>query len=539
MHQLLNPRTRNIFFLFIIFLAGFFLRFRYVNGAEFPLNDGGLFYHMTRELIGNNFHLPEFSTYNLSNIPFAYPPLGFYITGLISQTFDVDLLQVFIWFPYIINLIAIPAVFFLTKRLLKKDFTALLATAFWTLCLPSYKWLIMGGGVTRSLAYTASYVSLYFFTTYLENSKPKHLLFSILLGGITGLSHLEIFWVLSLSVFILWFYYKKNPILFAVRDLIFYFLGCLLLMSPYLITVLTYHGISPFLAGFGTGGYDLIKQIFNLVLFNFTEEFTFTIIASLSLIGLIYQIIKRQYCFVSWFFIILFLDPRSVNRSILIVVSILAAVAIELIIIPALKIETNSDRVNFNNQNIEKVAKKPVDSKNMQLMFTGAFFVFQLFLLAYFQYFDEFGSTEKISQNELAAFEWITQNTQPDETFLVLTSSYSWETDQISEWFPALTHRKSITTVQGSEWIPNNGHKLSGTFYDNINSCLKDNFSCVEEALIEQQIEVDFYFFSINNCVAESAICPKLILENVLTSNKYEVVYKNSEVVILSQNPEY
>ena len=538
MPLILKPRTKNVFILIIIFLAGFFLRFRYVNGAEFPLNDGGLFYHMTRELIANNYRLPEFSTYNLSNIPFAYPPLGFYITGLISQVLSIDLLRLFIWFPFITNLLAIPVIFLLAKRLLKKDSTALLATAFWTICLPSYNWLIMGGGVTRSLAFTASYASLYFFISYLGNFKKKHLLFAILFGGITGLSHLEIFWVLSLSVLVLCFYYKKTSLQIAIRDLVIFYTGCILVMSPYLIKVLTYHGISPYLAGFSTGGYDLIKQIFNLVLFNFTEEFTFTVIAALGLFGLFYQVSQRQYGLVSWFFVILFLDPRSVDRSILIVVSILSAIAIEEIIIPALLQNIKSNGLTTGKMNLIINFRKAVYEVSLHVLSIGIFLTLQIFLLAYFQYYAQINSTERISENELAAFQWISVNTQPENTFMLITSAFNWETDQVSEWFPALTDRQNVSTVQGSEWIPNNGHKISGDFYDTVNACLKVDFSCVEEALIEQQIKVDYYFFSINNCVAESAICPKLILASVLSSNNYEVVYKNSEVVILGHSVE-
>lgn len=537
-HLFENPRRRSTLILFIIFLAGFFLRFRYINGAEFPLNDGGLFYQMTRELITNNFKLPEFSTYNLNNIPFAYPPLGFYVTGLISQILSVDLLQVFIWFPFLSNLLAIPVIYLLTKRLLKKDSSALLATALWTVCLPSFKWLIMGGGVTRSLAYTASFASLYLFVTYLENRKYKHLIYAFLLGGITGLSHLEIFWVLCLSISVLWFYYKQTPLKRTIRDLAIYYLGCILVMSPYLISVISYHGVSPFLAGFGTGGFDMIKQVFNLILFNFTEEYVFTVIAALALIGLFYRVTQRQNCFVTWLFVILFLDPRSVNRSILIVVSILAAVAIEEIIIPALRNGVGTEQTLDHYQGLKNANSKHTDRNKQHILFVSAFFVLQLFLLAYFQYYDEISPTQKISQNEFAAFKWITQNTTPDNTFLVLSSSLNWETDQVSEWFPALTDRKSVSTVQGSEWIPNGGHKLQGDLYDAINTCLKIDFSCVEETLIENQIVVDYYFLSINNCVVESAICPKLILANALSRSKYEVVFKNSEVVILSNSVE-
>lgn len=65
---------------------GLILRLLPALSADFPLNDGGLFYLMTRELQGAHYALPVYTSYNSAQIPFAYPPLAFYIAGRFKRT---------------------------------------------------------------------------------------------------------------------------------------------------------------------------------------------------------------------------------------------------------------------------------------------------------------------------------------------------------------------------------------------------------------------------------------------------------------------
>src|SRR5688572_19666869 len=85
-------------------LFGVFVRMLPAFLSDFPINDGGMFAVMMRDLRENNFIPPTFTTYNLSNIPFAYPPLGFYIGGIL-QTFWLSELQILIWLPAIFTLL--------------------------------------------------------------------------------------------------------------------------------------------------------------------------------------------------------------------------------------------------------------------------------------------------------------------------------------------------------------------------------------------------------------------------------------------------
>src|SRR5687768_5017216 len=78
---------------------GTWLRLNPALMAGFPMNDGGMFYTMIQDLRVNHYLLPLHTTYNNLNIPFAYPPLPFYVAGFISDIFRISLLQVLLWLP--------------------------------------------------------------------------------------------------------------------------------------------------------------------------------------------------------------------------------------------------------------------------------------------------------------------------------------------------------------------------------------------------------------------------------------------------------
>ncbi len=131
-------------------LAGLVVRAIPVALADFPVNDGGLFVAMTRAIEDAGWGLPLTISWNGSELPFAYPPLGFYLSGGISSLFGLDLTDVFRWLPLVASALVVPAVFLLARELLRSDLGALVAALAYALAPASYVWLVQGGGVTRS-----------------------------------------------------------------------------------------------------------------------------------------------------------------------------------------------------------------------------------------------------------------------------------------------------------------------------------------------------------------------------------------------------
>lgn len=86
-HRLVgDPRSILAALILGIALAfGSYLRLAPALAADFPLDDGGLFYLMTHELQGAHYTLPAFTSNNAAHIPFGYPPLAFYMAGAVAQ----------------------------------------------------------------------------------------------------------------------------------------------------------------------------------------------------------------------------------------------------------------------------------------------------------------------------------------------------------------------------------------------------------------------------------------------------------------------
>ncbi len=53
----------SIIFLLLAMLIGGYIRLAAVLKSAYPINDGGLFYSMTRDLAANNWKIPAFTSY--------------------------------------------------------------------------------------------------------------------------------------------------------------------------------------------------------------------------------------------------------------------------------------------------------------------------------------------------------------------------------------------------------------------------------------------------------------------------------------------
>src|SRR6185503_19542427 len=89
----------------IAIVTGLLLRLGPILLSDFPLRDGGLFVTMANDIRHAGFGLPEFSTYNTGEVPFAYPPLGLYILAILPG----DPITTERWLPLVWSLLAIPA----------------------------------------------------------------------------------------------------------------------------------------------------------------------------------------------------------------------------------------------------------------------------------------------------------------------------------------------------------------------------------------------------------------------------------------------
>ena len=445
-HSLSREEKAAGILLFIALLLGTAVRLVHTAGTDFPLNDGGLFYTMTRDLQANHFRIPQFTTYNLLDIPFAYPPLGFYLAGGMNSLFGLDLLGLMRWLPFFFNVFTILVFYLFAKRFFKDQIKAGIAVVFFALLQPGYEWLIMGGGLTRAPAMLFSLIALERYLALLEAEKRRwrDFLLVSLFFALTIQSHLEIGWFTTYSFALLWFFRGRSRRNFLSS--VYIALIALLFTSPYWIQVMGHHSLQPFLAGLFSGGYSPFLSGFELFYFNFTEEMIFPVLALLALTGVVISLVKREYILPVWLVLNAILDARSVNRS----DTIPAALLISIALVDGLFVLVEKYRRGQPDAAMGQPGGSVLFTRQGILLIY--LLIIQVALSAYLGIYMDQALSNYVSKGDRQAMMWIRENTPSDARFFSVPASTWWETDAVSEWFPALAERANLITVQGTEW---------------------------------------------------------------------------------------
>lgn len=451
------------FFLILTAFFGLYVRLFPVLKADFPLVDGGMFYTMIKDLQAAHFSLPAFTTYNQAQIPFAYPPLAFYLTGIINSLTGIPLLGIIQWQPLLISILTLPVFYYLVRQVTGSETRASLGTLIFALTPNSYWWNIVGGGLTRSLGalfFTLAAISAW--KMYREK-KTIWVAASILSGALAVLSHPE--WALqSVVIFSLsWVFWGRNRQ--GIKNSILVIIGVLLLTAPWWLTVIQQHGIATLLrAGQATHSRWLAWTI--LFALSFTGEYT-PVIAVFSLIGLFIQIAKRDYFLPLWATLCLVADPRGGIPASIFPFTLLAVSAITDGIAPRLFPPAEQ------NENVWTRA----------LYFNAGrlFFGFFVILFLYNAYnVSETLSYQLLGAEEMEAIAWVRSNTEPSDGFLILDEEGNPLLSPFTEWFPALTERRSVATIQGTEWLAGNKNYSKQTpTINGLHQCLYAEVECL------------------------------------------------------------
>jgi len=92
MKNKVHPSNRDLTALFLAWALVFGSLIRCIPTlvANFPINDGGLFYLMVEKLQEAHYILPSNITYNGFEIPYAYPPLAIYTDdfSMVSSNYE-------------------------------------------------------------------------------------------------------------------------------------------------------------------------------------------------------------------------------------------------------------------------------------------------------------------------------------------------------------------------------------------------------------------------------------------------------------------
>ena len=535
MQQVRNKISKISLESFLLFWAitfGALVRFAPVIGTSFPLNDGGLFYTMVQDLINARFSIPFYTTYNLAHIPFAYPPIPFYITALLSWGFNIPLMQLMRWLPALITTLTIPAFYLLAHVVLRSRLKAGLATVGFGMVPRAFDLFVQGGGLTRSFGALFSILTIYNVYQLYAERKKKYIFNTVVVASLLVCSHPELTFHTFFIVALLWLFLGRRRQ--STIDTIFITLGVIFLTSPWWLTVLIRHGFSPFQSIMQSGWHHLLFWTPFLTL-NFANERFLGIITIFGILGFIACLVRKEYLLVSWLVVPFLIEPRNPYFSAIIPLTMLMSIGIDDVARPALSaLKIKNRDLTLSNDNT---------SGNMYINCTGGILLLTFFLV--YTLINAFAFSLQmtglsVNLDENSAMEWIVANTAERSSFLLLTYGDPFNTP-VQEWFPAVTHRVSLTTVQGYEWLPGKQFYQRRDEFNVLMRCLFDDVNCVEKWANEQGYAYDFVYID-QGIIGESPsngttpVLGRLLVKSMDSSPCYDLIYVTELIKIYSHD---
>jgi len=519
-----RPSCTPLLLLALVFASA--VRVPLVLNTDFPLNDGGLFYVMIRDLESAGCWLPYTTSYNSADIPYAYPPFAFYAAGLIHHATGWQLLDILRLLPSVISILTVPVVAGLALALTDSRRLASVAAVLFSVMPRSMQWLVMGGGLTRSFGFFFALIALQCYVLLLWQRRPRFLINCIIFCSLTILSHLEMAWFLAYSCLLLTLTTRRTdgwPVIVA-----WVMAGTLVLISPWLLTVISRYGLAPFSAA-ARDGEPIAAGLLTITLGYITAEPLVPIIGFLALAGCLDGLHKKQLLLPLWLGLMILLDPRGALTTATVPLSILGAGGVQIAL---------SLLQRYNPTPESQAQEQPVRAK--PLRWTSVAAKCAIFaLVIYITGGTILGSgsiLRPLPEGEREAMKWINANTPVDAKFVTIPVD-RWERDMTSEWFPALSERRSVSTVQGSEWLPDKDFERRIAQHERLLECAQEGPQCIDRWLADAGEQVEYVYVpkrSSSHAFAESplVLSARPLAQALANSASYEVIYESQAVLV-------
>lgn len=502
--------------LVVIALIGGALRLVPVLLSDFPLNDGGLFLTMAEDLRANDFVLPRYATYNDLPIPYAYPPLGFYLTALITSLTGISGVDVLRFVPALASLATIPVVYAIGRAVFRDDRMALATTAFFAVAPRSYEWLIGGGGITRAPAYFLALIAI--LIAIRMHSAPgrwKPLVAGVALGA-SALWHPEagVFGAVSVVVTAAFMSADRWD---ALRKVVLVATTAFAIVLPWFVAIMVVHGPEPLVSARATGG-SLLDGLLVLAASRTIGGFL-EIMGMAASVGLIVGIIRRSWLIPVWMIAIIVIDPRAGATY----ASVAAAMAVAFLVRDIGRVASRAGERNHSNTRRTRQGR----------IVTGvAFAILAIGVGAdsVASRLDPLSPLHVLSAAERQGMSWVASNTDADSSVLVVSGT-PWFVDAEAEWFPVLAERHSVATVQGHEWLGGDSFDTQHQRADRLLRCAaRTDGACIERWLRDAG-GADYLFLTRSPALASIDRECCLQLASLLSGS--EVVYRNDDVAIV------
>lgn len=523
----------------------------------FPPNDGGLFFAMVRDLQANGYRLPEFTSYNNGSIPFAYAPLSFYLAGFLNDLLGIPLMTLFTLIPFAATAATVPAFYVLARAILPSRTAAIIALFVFALIPRSFIWMLMGGGITRSLGFLFAIIALHRVYRLYTTGDVKYIFPTVLYSSMCVLSHLETGQFLAYSILVFLFFYGASHK--AIWHSAAVGLSVVAITAPWIAMVLSYHGLGPFQEAHKTGisifaGEAERDFILNTLrnLQSTTSEPFFPVLYRLAILGGITTIlgaiatISRRGMLLPglpvWWLSIILLDNRASSTYTTVPMALLAGIAMVDFIFPLLNMPLMRKPYAWQTALFSRRVRQPQARQWISPVRRALAALVVAGVLGYaghaaFQTSEdipgELPSLSALTTSDVVAMDWVHDETPTTAQFLVISQRQDWTTDKTSEWFPVLAGRPSVVTAQGYEWLPDRVFIHRVQQHWGAQSCVDQDADCIENWAASTGHTFEYVYVRLLN--PEPNMCCTLV-PSLLNDPRYALVYSGPGAVVFARN---
>ena len=488
-------------------LAGFVLRSLPAIVHDWPIRDGGLFWQMTADLLTGGLALPGTTTYNGGEIPFAYPPLSFYLVAVLESMSLLDRASLFRILPAVFATLAIPAVAGVASVVLPTARHAVAAAAFYALIPGSYEIHITGGGLPRSLGFLFALLAVWAGLVALRRGRVSYAFACGVLGGLAAMTHPQspVFVAVAIAVALVVRPSRRSFALVLGAALV-----AVVAASPWWATVVAQHGLEPFRAALGSSRRDTLSSI---VAYAFLTLVSAPVVGVFDILGQARELLRHRFGLVGWRAGVFAVDLRYSPISGAVPIAMLASVGL---------IDGGGAVATALRTRL------PERPANALLAFGLGALVIAAAVPAVTLTAGLAGPSGAMSAADRDAMTSLANTTPTGTAFLVLSGG-RWGSDDVAEWFPALSSRVSVDTGQGLEWTGGTNDHLAAE--SELEHCSRSNLACVESWLASYAGEESVGLYLTASASSSGACCPG-VADAVRASSRYSIIRDDDAALV-------
>lgn len=496
----------------------------YLNTHTHPAYEGGLYLQIAEEIVQNGYSLPKHIPYYLEGgIPFAYPPLMFYVIAVITDFTGVDPVSLELYAPGLVAIAYLIPYYFTAKELLGSSRKAGIASVFFAVTPPVLRWHISAGGIVRAPAVLFMLTGVYVGLKLFQTGKRRWVLPGTVLFTLTTLTH-PVYMVFFGGTYLLLFgFYDRtwsglfNGAIVAI--------GGVVLTAPWWIQIATTYGLDIYLTASGThtgltGGADRIVSRFVYPLWDMDVVTPFYVTA---FAGGIYAVLRRRYFLPAWMVLASYVIGKQ--RFTFVAGSMLSAMLVMEVIVPVLS------TIDINLEFGASTNRRKAISVVLAFVFVlGAIGTGVAFAGSGLNTTHSGSSTQPqtVDNADLQAMSWIKNNTSSSADFVVLGDA--------AEWVPYYTERTVLVSPWGAEWTSTAGYYEEYELYRDLSSC--SNVDCLRVLLGVAERQPDYLYISsdVYTVHGEESSPQRDLINSMTASDRYELQYKNRGVAVFNVN---